>query len=1037
HPLPASVGILNWQGKLEDRITALLDDRRSAATAIPRVGIVLMLLACMTGVTMMCGARWVRAEQQASPQQPQENQTDEKETRQPQFDSETTGYFSTQVTDTAGNPVAKAEVDLWQVAYKGGSRVPRAIYLRSHTTDELGKVSIPYPKFVDRDGRLATSQLGLRVKHRDYPQWSEYLAVDHRQSIRLAVPVWVTIAANLSNGAPIASDLFVATGGLGNKSQMLGPTLRVGPLDLTGPRAANLIRVVHAPDEGPILFSKLVDLSRARRNGNEISLAVELEPAATVRGTLGENVPRPINNGVVIGRIIEGGGGSRWDWSTGAEIAKDGTFTLHDVPQDQHLQLIAICDGWISLPPRPSEVTEYSRQFAFDVAHNFGANTGRVTPWFHYTGKGTSQTILPMHQTGAVKITVVDWDNKPISDVNIRFSPNQAFHNGGSQHLGDRSSSVDFLRKSRKPEEHPNGLSKLNWERARQYGAPTDHNGQATITNLPTHLSWHSSDGNTDQPGGRFLGFHVQREGYRLVPQEPQRIISSSGVVQETVDMVPGGTATIRVRMERLGQKPPPVKMTTTSKGAGQVAPTPAPKQPAAKKKQEETIPITVSGVARNQQGQPVAGAQVHLLSFTATSRRLAQTTTDAQGRYQFKDIPLPIQRSSQFIDGGSINVYALAEGYGMTWHGKRSVLLEPRPANLPIDEQSTSFYEGEAIEMDLEFLPQTKLHGQVVDTSGKPVAGVKITLGGLDYLDTEGKVYHANFREFWGLRFTEEKYRIATTDQQGNFEIAGLPDQTVGWVRVSHGSYADKALYAAMTDQKIKEYTYASNSMVTIRDGKQVRFPKYETKQVEICPLKIVLAGNQKATVEVVDRDKKAVSGIRVSASSGGRATGTFASAVTDKTGVATLELPPGQYRLVARPDRTSTYVTGYGELTIPADQTNVHKQLRLVSGCTLLLKAVDAESGDPIAGMSFWRDVKGKTGARTGLNSTPMYVDHPTTGDDGVLKVVVEPGQRTIGAGWSNIPKPYRGGGGGRKVLCKEGETLSLTFEMRRSNR
>ncbi len=48
------------------------------------------------------------------------------------------------------------------------------------------------------------------------------------------------------------------------------------------------------------------------------------------------------------------------------------------------------------------------------------------------------------------------------------------------------------------------------------------------------------------------------------------------------------------------------------------------------------THPVTITGIARNKKGEPIAGAKVYLLSSRFYGRRIAETTTDAEGRYGF-----------------------------------------------------------------------------------------------------------------------------------------------------------------------------------------------------------------------------------------------------------------------------------------------------------------------------------------------------------------------------------------------------------------
>lgn len=1027
-PIPASVGMFHWKGQLESRVAGFLDAHRNheTRTSMPRTILVATLLLSLSVV--VCGTRLVEATDEPNDKTASEQSPATIESKQ----------FTTSVVDSQGKPVSGALVELWQLAYASGSRSPESNFAEPKKTDASGKVVLSFPAFVDDERKLPTNKLGIRVSHPEYPEWSQYLPIEHEAPIRLATPVYVTIAASFPDGSPIASDLhaFFSTLSQQPLGKMIGPTLRIGPIDLNGRRPADRMRVVHAPTNGAVFLSDIVDLSQLPREENEISVSLKLSPSSTVRGTLSAEVPRPIKNGKVYAFVL----GPRlhdWRWSDEVSVGDDGSFELIGLPGNEHVQLVAVCDGWISLPPKPSEVEDYSRVHDYPIDRIDGRGTGMVTPQLHYAATGQSATVIRMHETGVAKIKVVDWDDNPIVGAVVSFSPNQKLHNGGSQVLGSGVSVIETLRLSAldktEREERTNQMRAPD----RRFGGVTDDNGELTVTNLPAHKSVHLRDG-VEQESDAFIGFHVVKDGFKLVPEATQRIFSSGGRPQESITMTAGGVSEMRVRMEKIGGNHAPtadVAMVASPKANAAPPKKRSNQQKDAKDKEVETVPITVRGTCKDTKGNPVAGARVHLVSVNSVDRRLAETTSDANGRYLFQDVPMPIRRSDESSDGGTINVYATSDSFGLTWHGMRFVLLDPRPEFDPIDDQNTSFYKGESIFMNLEFLPKAKLHGTIADEQGKPVANASVELSGIDYLDTEGKIYHHNYREFWGLHFADKKYRVAKTDADGNFEIDGLPQNSVGWVRVSHPDFANQAMYVAITDRDIDEYTYASNSMTGIRDGKPYHSPIYKTKKVETCPLNVRVAANRSVTVVVADRDGGGVEGIRVSASSGGRATGVSAYGVTKKNGQVKLDLPVGEYRLSARPPRDSTFVTTYDTLRIGPDGLSKPHRLRLVSGCVLVLKAVDAETGEPIEGMSFWRNVEGKPGSRTGLNSSVMHVDHPVTDEKGTLRVVVKPGRITVGVGWSNVPKPYRGGGGGRQIECAEGDIKPVRFELRKS--
>ena len=103
------------------------------------------------------------------------------------------------------------------------------------------------------------------------------------------------------------------------------------------------------------------------------------------------------------------------------------------------------------------------------------------------------------------------------------------------------------------------------------------------------------------------------------------------------------------------------------------------------------TYPITVTGRAVDLAGKPVAGARVYLASRRADYKRIAETTTDAEGRYEFHDVPLPIERANTVNgrDEGAFQVFGQAEGFGFAWRPQKWFYPLPKPANITYGPES------------------------------------------------------------------------------------------------------------------------------------------------------------------------------------------------------------------------------------------------------------------------------------------------------------------------------------------------------------
>ena len=77
------------------------------------------------------------------------------------------------------------------------------------------------------------------------------------------------------------------------------------------------------------------------------------------------------------------------------------------------------------------------------------------------------------------------------------------------------------------------------------------------------------------------------------------------------------------------------------------------------------THPITVKGRAVDQAGKPIPGAKVFLASGGRVTKRIAETTANEDGRYEFRDVPLPIKRAEPPMsrDEGVFQVFGQAVG--------------------------------------------------------------------------------------------------------------------------------------------------------------------------------------------------------------------------------------------------------------------------------------------------------------------------------------------------------------------------------------
>jgi hypothetical protein len=292
--------------------------------------------------------------------------------------------------------------------------------------------------------------------------------------------------------------------------------------------------VAQFPEKGPLLFSDLVDLKKHVED--PITLDLVLKPGVRVEGKLDAQVPRPIKHGRVVAGIQTGHNdyGNNWQWDATATIAPDGAFVFDSLPSDENLQLIALCDGWVSRSPSRAEVMQYAEANTFGV-HYPGPMDWAVSPRpYRLTGTAI-QPVVPMRRAANCEVHVADEANKPLAGARVDFSPNQKWLNGGATYLGAAADYATVLRGQLASGVH---TAKANFDEfGKRFSVQTDARGIALVQNLPVLVI-----DETVAPHG--TNFTVSCKGY----QRTKKLLDRS---TQSVSLLPGETANVTVHLKK------------------------------------------------------------------------------------------------------------------------------------------------------------------------------------------------------------------------------------------------------------------------------------------------------------------------------------------------------------------------------------------------------------------------------------------------------------------------------------------------------
>ncbi len=400
---------------------------------------------------------------------------------------------------------------------------------------------------------------------------------------------------------------------------------------------------------------------------------------------------------------------------------------------------------------------------------------------------------------------------------------------------------------------------------------------------------------------------------------------------------------------------------------------------------------VTITGCALDRDGHPVPDAVIQVVDdnpmFTG-DRVLGKTNSGGDGRYILRGISIPVLTPPVSAipkpTESRFEVSGWAPGRAFTWHKTQSYRPEPRPAQADAKESGQVFYAGETIIADLIFGPPARLSGKITDDTGKPVSGALVQVGHMNdprAPEGSGMSYCAAIDPqkgddlpFSGIASMPASRLSAHTDDQGHYVIAGLPRE---------------AKLLALIDFK-PTFDWHTLTIATSTEKFQgVLSLGYEgiLNDTFVVPRTVRVRGTLAATGEPA-------AGVTVTA----RGTKIARSGCVGKTnteGTAVLQLRPDKYILRIEPPPGAAAVVSEQPLTVPNEPRESSIDVKVHAGAVVMFEAALEATEAGIAGVGFEYETD-TTRVCKPVPSQTVYVDHPVTGSDGRLRVVMAPGTR-----------------------------------------
>ena len=338
---------------------------------------------------------------------------------------------------------------------------------KDSVTDKEGMVSLEYPElFADS---VQCKSVDCVVSHEEYVGTIERIPISENetQKVTLKKGVRFGLKAIEEDGTPVKERFDAVMSG--NTAPRFRPVGTDGLIETKGAETGpHQVMLVQPSADSKTRFSDALFFHFSERD-QEIGVVVddiELLPGVRVFGELPANVKRPVKDGVVMAcqrplpmKDAAQQGLEQLMWIDYAKVDGNGTFEFSSMPRTGKIQIIAMCDGWVS----PGEGNGTKGQ-TFDVAEQ------------------DLKIDLELVPTMEGVIEVKDEKGNPVEDADVGSWPNQRWEDYGSQILGQRWRMIDLVKSQLSGDSSKFEVAR---DAAQIYQSKTDKSGRAVIRHLP------------------------------------------------------------------------------------------------------------------------------------------------------------------------------------------------------------------------------------------------------------------------------------------------------------------------------------------------------------------------------------------------------------------------------------------------------------------------------------------------------------------------------------------------------------------------